>query len=413
VTPQSNSVKRITSRDLGICNNLNQCFSWFDSQFTESLTTSSDQFLYYSLYFFLYAVTEEPQTLWKGNEYFVTQLDIADKCPFCIKLSDTAVKLILDKTFGEREGRKESFKIRDITELEGQILTAYNNFLFKNLRDTAFNEKFEIEQIQPLPGTRTNLIYLTLYLYHENLEENEAGKVIIYFPEYALKEPEMLTYRQELIDIFQYEESCTRADIFVGKSKISLEDLKMLEIGDIVVLEKSNLHFMTIKGDEDITFSVNPDPRLVMNINDPTGGKFTMNETDTSAKNIWDNLQVEVSAEFKSIKMSLGELRQITEGLVIDIAPIVQNDILLHVDGARIASGELVIIGDKYGIKITKVFPEPGNKEKLPPPQPANLKPEEKNLAMQEYDEEEFDDSEENQEDEDFDYSDFEIEEDM
>ncbi|MCK7485725.1 MAG: FliM/FliN family flagellar motor switch protein [Bacillus subtilis] len=60
------------------------------------------------------------------------------------------------------------------------------------------------------------------------------------------------------------------------------------------------------------------------------------------------------AAEFKKIKMSLGELKQITEGLVIDIASIAQNEIVLHVDEEKIASGELIIVGDRYGVKITK-----------------------------------------------------------
>jgi flagellar motor switch/type III secretory pathway protein FliN len=425
VDPHGNKKKSLvtTDKSLGLCGDLNRRFYWFDNQFTSKFIETSRQFLVMKLYFYLFSITDKPSPLWKDNDYFVTQIDLTWDCPLYIKMSNTAAQVILDNAFGSQNEKEEELDLKNITELEAQILTAYNEFLYKKIAD-AFLDKREIDEIQLLEDTRKNLIYLTFYVYSEHFGEEPAGRIIISFPEYSLKETDLLPFPQNPIDILGFEDSCTRTNVFVGKSKISLEDLKALEPDDIVILEKSNLHFMTIRGDEEVTFSVNPDPKLVINYDDTAGGKKTMKETNTPVKNIWDNLQVEVSAEFHKIKMSLGELRQITEGLVIDIASIVQNEITLHVDNEKIASGELVILGDKYGVRITKVFPEPKQDAEEDFDELAiEDKQRKKSIQSSEEDDEEYDEEdddedndddeedEEDEDDEDFEYDDFEIEE--
>ncbi|MCK7485726.1 MAG: FliM/FliN family flagellar motor C-terminal domain-containing protein [Bacillus subtilis] len=107
-------------------------------------------------------------------------------------------------------------------------------------------------------------------------------------------EPELLPEPEKPFDILQFKDSCVRVNALVGKTKITLEDIKNLEPEDIVVLENSHLHFMYIKDKNSVKFSVNPDPRLALNIGNSTGGKSIMNEPNS--KNIWDNLLVEIGS---------------------------------------------------------------------------------------------------------------------
>ena len=74
--------------------------------------------------------------------------------------------------------------------------------------------------------------------------------------------------------------------------------------------------------------------------------------------NMWDTIQVEIGAEFEKVKMSLGELKQISEGLVVDIGSVYDNKIELKVENKIVADGELVIINDRYGVKINQVYTE-------------------------------------------------------
>ena len=75
-----------------------------------------------------------------------------------------------------------------------------------------------------------------------------------------------------------------------------------------------------------------------------------------STKDIWDNVQVDVCAKFPKVKMSLGELREMSEGVVVELDSIYGNEVVLEVENKNVAKGELVIIGYKYGVKITEIF---------------------------------------------------------
>jgi len=395
-----------TDKDKQGCIAFKRYFNWFDKEFTGKLAAISKKFLANNLNFHLLAVTNQPSILWKSSEYFVTQIELAKNCSIFLKVSNNAAQIILDNAIGKRN--EEELKLTNITELEAKILTAYNQFLYKNLETTFINKKQRTKIVSSQDISENN-VHLTFYIYSAD-PKLEAGKLILSFPEFLLKELIPVQPPENPIDIFQFKTSYTRADIFVGKSRIFLEELKNLEKEDIIILEKSNLHAMKLLGEEEISFKVNPDPRLVINIDNIDGGQSEMNELESQPKNIWDSLQVELSAEFKKIKVSLGELRQITEGLVIEVAPIVQNQISLHVEGKELAVGELVIVGDKYGVKITQVFQETKEEQEIATRQAAVEEIEEpipvQQPVHQESEAEEFDDS-------DFDYSDFEIEDDI
>ena len=79
-------------------------------------------------------------------------------------------------------------------------------------------------------------------------------------------------------------------------------------------------------------------------------------------QNIWDDIQIEVGAEFDKVKMSLGDLKQISKGLVIDLGPVFNNKISLLVENKVVARGELVILNDKYGVKVDEIISS-GQKE--------------------------------------------------
>ena len=76
---------------------------------------------------------------------------------------------------------------------------------------------------------------------------------------------------------------------------------------------------------------------------------------DSSNTNLWDSIQVDMTAEFEKVKLSLGELKSIEEGLIVDLCSVYDNKISLKVGGKTIALGELVIINDRFGVKIENV----------------------------------------------------------
>ena len=72
--------------------------------------------------------------------------------------------------------------------------------------------------------------------------------------------------------------------------------------------------------------------------------------------NLWDSIEVEMSAQFDTVKVSLGELKKIEDGLVVDLTSIYDNKVTLSVEDKPIARGELVIVNDRYGVKISEVL---------------------------------------------------------
>jgi len=393
-------------------NSLHYTFHCFENPFCDKIIAASREFLGVDFNLSLTGVSYKSSFLWKNNDYFVTQINLANKANLVIKLSDTAVNLILLNTLGKRQDENGFLSLKDITELEANILTAYNDFLYKRLSALFLNVKEINSVIHTLDNKKT--IYLTFYIYKKDGEE--AGKIILMFPKFIFRKITSLPEPKQLLNADFFSSCHVETGILIGKSLASLEDIKKLETDDIIILEKSNLHTMYLKEFEDISININPDSSLVIDFDDEENGDDIVNEEKN--KDIWDSLEVDISACFEKIKVKLGDLREITEGLVVDVASVADNKVFLDVEGKQLASGELVIIGDKYGIRITEIFSEAKSAEveKLEeqtlktsgtmPQDSGDEEPAEKSS------EDDNDDDENIEIDEDFDESDFEINDD-
>ena len=129
--------------------------------------------------------------------------------------------------------------------------------------------------------------------------------------------------------------------------------------------------------------------------------------------NIWDSIEVDMNAEFDAVKVSLGDLKKIEAGLVVDLTSLYDNNVTLKVEGKSIASGSLVIVNDRYGVKIDKIYA----KGAVPSNTQAAAE-EQGNMEIPEQTEREYNNpaeavpanNETGTEEEEFDYSDFELE---
>ena len=130
--------------------------------------------------------------------------------------------------------------------------------------------------------------------------------------------------------------------------------------------------------------------------------------------NIWDSIEVEMVANFDAVDITLGELKKIQAGMVVDLTSIYQNRVTLTVEDKPIASGELVIVNDKYGVKITEVHAPKAPVESYVSPQAGTQAAAEnvgETLDMPDVPGVEA--SAGGGDDEEFDYSDFDLEEDI
>ena len=375
-------------------------YHWYQNVFPSIIQESYDEFFNPEFKLELIGVSKNINCLMDNESCFVTKVRIDYEYDMFFRLTDKAISLILNKCLGES---KNKFNINKISELEAKVITSFNDFMFENIKKV----------LNPPPQNEIkrmnfDLIHLTFLIKEVEEYNNKTGKVIVTLP-LALLHPEVVTSTSEKFSETNFPNSETFAKVFVGQTKFSLYDLKHLEKDDVVVFENSDIEklSLTINGQE-LPVRLNPNMDLLIPEDNDDGG-----EAMSSTQNIWDSIEVEMYAEFDAVKISLGELKNIEDGLVVDLTSLYDNNVTLKVEGKPIASGSLVIVNDRYGVKINNVIADSGE---TPIPRPARAQVEdgmevednyqEQEVAPAPQAEEQFADNE----DEEFDYSDFELE---
>lgn len=349
-------------------------FSWFDSIFTPTVESCSSEFFFDGFEYKLASISTNMNVLSQNETFFVTKVKINSKNDVYIRISQEAINVILDKVLGKNNRR---FDLTEVSELEARIITAFNDALYENL-----SANFTIE-----PQRRyTEILHLTYFVKSE--VSDSAAKFIISVPKDILT-PQALQAKEPRFDDRDFAQCPVEVNLLLGTTTFPITDIKKLDVGDIVVFENSNYSEMTLRcGSIVQKFQVKPNIKIVEPYE--TGGGDGME--DNTNVNLWDSIQVDMAAEFDKVKVTLGELKSIEEGLIVDLCSVYDNKVALKVGGKTVASGELVIINDRFGVRIEKV-----NDSSSTSSEPVQT-PQEEEAGSQ-------------GSEEDFDYSDFEVDE--
>lgn len=292
--------------------------------------------------------------LFYGDEYFVNQIPVNKESGVVVKISASLVSSLLDNALGISE---TPFKLNRITDIEANLIKSFTVHIYKNIE--AMLNKAEVNRKIIKNAKDYSFTFFAKY------NKEHIGKVIITVPEYMLTDIKRNKV-QQVFSITDFKETSVITKIGVGKTRLALNDIKALEDGDIILLENSDINKMSIMSDiGECKFRINPNPSLIISI-DNNGGNEMEEETSSKSQNMWDSILVDVIAEFDNVKLTLGELKQISEGLVIDVGSVYDNKIKLRVENQVVASGELVILNDRYGVRIDSV-----KKAKEEPAKPA------------------------------------------
>ena len=349
-------------------------FAWFDSVFTPVVEDCSSEFFFDGFDYKLASISTNMNVLSQNDTFFVTKVKINSKNDVYIRISQDAINVILDKVLGKNNRR---FDLTEVTELEARIITAFNDFLYESLAPN-----FTIE-----PHRRyTEILHLTYFVKSE--VSDSAAKFIISVPKDILS-PQEIEKSEPKFEDKDFANSLVDVKLILGSTTFPVADIKRLDVGDIVVFENSNSSEMTLVCNNIVQkFQVKPNINIVEPYDNSGGGGM---EEDTNT-NLWDSIQVDMTAEFDKVKVTLGELKSIEEGLIVDLCSVYDNKVTLKVGGKSVASGELVIINDRFGVRIEKVN--------------------DSSSASSDDDEQdaEIEAEEQIQGGEDFDYSDFEVE---
>lgn len=340
-------------------NNLCSLFGWFDSQLKDAVLKATETFWENQFEIKTQSLTTnlnvKDDITSKGEIYFTTELPVYDAQNAYIRLSSDFIRVLFHETLGSNS---PVFKLQELSELEIKILNAFCEFI----NDEIKNFIIPHDKI-PKKEFKNKGIYNVAFLLSK---EGKTGKIVISLSQNYLKTEEV--QKEEHFSYDDFLNAGTFVNISAGTSRISLNDLKNLYPGDILLLENSNINSMEIKTDNiKKSFKVNPEPALMLELDED---EHELGADMSDNQNIWDDIQIEVGAEFDKVKMTLGDLKQISKGLVIDLGPVFKNKISLFVENKVVARGELVILNDKYGVKVDEIVSS-GQKENAAPAQAA------------------------------------------
>ena len=379
-------------------------FHWYYSTFMKNIQKSSDDFFRKDFDLRLISISYENNILFYGDEYFVNKIKVNKNSSITLKLSSSLVSSILDNTLGVSN---EKFSLKTITVIERNLINDFSSYVYKNLEQ--YINKTEVNRKVIQNSKEYNFTFYIKY------GQKHAGKLIISIPEYMLPKIEE-EKRKDIFDIDDFESTYVNVRLGTGSTRVPLTEVKALEEGDLIVLENSDINKMSVLWDgKEVKFAITPNPSLIISI-DSNGGDEMEDEINANSQNMWDSILVDIVAEFDNVKLSLGELTQISEGLVIDVGSVYDNKIKLRVENQIVATGELVILNDRYAVRIDKVkkskeeaVKQPANKAATAPAKKAEQpKAPEKKLANVKNPANA--NNKPQKEEENFDYSDFEIE---
>lgn len=386
-----------TVQNLISTNDLFKEYDWYQKTFPELVKSSCDEFFAGNFEINFFGLSQNVNYLLGSESCFVTKVRINPEYDMFFRLTDRAVSIILNKILGQS---KSKFNLNKMTELEAKIITSFNGFMFDFLKD-----KLDTPNPSEIKRTNFEVVHLTFILCDKEHPDLGAGKVIVTLP-LSLVTPQIVQSSAPKFTNESFPSSVTFVKVFVGRTKFSVYELKNLEPGDVVVFEDSSVNTLQLNFlDKYMNININPNMDLLIpEIND--GGSNMPDNND----NIWDSIEVDMYAEFDSVKISLGELKDIENGLVVDLASLYDNKVTLKVEGKSIASGSLVIVNDRYGVKIDNIIADGQNTP--------TATAEAEHLG-DDYDETQgeaqteqapADEAEQPEGEEDFDYSDFELE---
>jgi len=376
-------------------------YNWYKNVFPTVIQQAADEFFLPGFQLGLMGISKNINPLMDKDSYFVTKVRIDKLHDMFFRSSQNAVAIILDRALGKAPKR---FDLNRMTDLEAKVITAFNDFLYSAV----------VRFLAPPPPTlkRTNFDMIHLTFFIKDMDENTVARFIVSLPDVLLK-PDSVVAEKPHFEYDDFQESTIDVGIEVGRTKFSVFDLKELDVDDIVLFEESDIKVMKLKvRDYETEIKLNPNMGLVMPIDNE--GEEDMSDNKTNV-NLWDSIEVEMTGHFDAVKITLGELKKIESGMVVDLTSIYDNKVTLSVEDKAIARGELVIVNDRYGVKIDEVVAkakpaaavQTNTQENAEMPQDMPLQedaiPQEEGVPTQEGGGEE----------EEFDYSDFELEDDI
>lgn len=310
--------------------------------------------------------------------------------PYSLHLNTAFCEEVLQFALGAKTSHTVSPK--KTSTLENFLLQQFSETSSQALLSHLFPEKSVMPTDVPLHSEGMVSFVLTQTDASQKEDSETYVKVILQVPLLALKAvlahvPSPRVQSWESLLTWQASQGLSfysPVTLVAGLSTLQVAELKTLEAGDLIVLEHSHTERLGLMHPETQViqaFAIHAnlkqlehfDARLAHFNSNPQAPKGTHTmmyphsqvplETQDS---LWDQLHVEVHAEFKPMRLPIQELRHMTQGLLIEVGDLLHNEVQLVTNQNTIAYGRLVVVGDKFGVLLTQV-PGQNDTQALPP----------------------------------------------
>ena len=89
----------------------------------------------------------------------------------------------------------------------------------------------------------------------------------------------------------------------------------------------------------------------------PTSEEFQVSQPGTINPEVLQNISVTLSIEVGRTNIKIKDLMRLTQGSVVELDRIAGEPLDLLVNETVVAQGEVVLVNDRYGIRLTRVVP--------------------------------------------------------
>ena len=92
-------------------------------------------------------------------------------------------------------------------------------------------------------------------------------------------------------------------------------------------------------------------------MNDPTDEAALTEESNQINAEVLQNISVTLSIEVGRAQIKIKDLMRLTQGSVVELDRVAGEPLDLLINNTVVAQGEVVLVDERYGIRLTRVVP--------------------------------------------------------
>ena len=97
----------------------------------------------------------------------------------------------------------------------------------------------------------------------------------------------------------------------------------------------------------------------------PSSDENNTNNSGIDNLKVLENIEVKLTVEVGSTELKIRDLLKLNEGSVVELERLAGDPLDILANGVKIAKGEVVMVGERFGIRFTEVTNPENRVQKL------------------------------------------------